>query len=88
MRSKSKGKRKLARRKTKLGLPDLDHAKAAVQPCLLACIRRNRSVAIDMRLTSLLDGIVQSLSCPSIRQLSPVTEFTSKIAGWRREPRM
>ena len=29
MRSKSK-KRKLARRKTKLGLPDLDHAKAAV----------------------------------------------------------
>jgi len=88
MRSKSKGKRKLARRKTKLGLPDLDHAKAAVQPCLLACIRRNRSVAIDTRLTSLLDGIVQSLGCPSIRQLSPVTEFTSKIAGWRREPRM
>jgi hypothetical protein len=29
MRSKSK-KRKLARRKGKLGLPDLDHAKAAV----------------------------------------------------------
>jgi hypothetical protein len=29
MRSKSK-KRKLARRKTKLGLPDLDHAKATV----------------------------------------------------------
>ncbi len=29
MRSKTK-KRKLARRKTKLGLPDLDHAKAAV----------------------------------------------------------
>jgi hypothetical protein len=29
MRSKTK-KRRLARRKTKLGLPDLDHAKAAV----------------------------------------------------------
>jgi hypothetical protein len=57
-------------------------------PSLLAYIRRNRSAAIGMRLTSLLDGIVQSLACPSTRQLSPVTGFTSKIAGWRRELRM
>ena len=83
MRSKSK-KRKQVRRKTKLGLPDLDHAKAAV----LASLQFAGIAAIGMRLTSLLDGIVQSLGCPSIRQLSPVTEFTSKIAGWRREPRM
>ena len=50
--------------------------------------RRNRSAAIGMRLTSLLGGIVQSLACPSTRRLSPVTGFTSKIASWRREPRM
>jgi hypothetical protein len=32
-----------------------------------------------MRLTSSFDGIVQSLTYPSIGQWSPVTGFTSKI---------
>jgi hypothetical protein len=84
MKSKSK-KRKLARWKTKLGLPDLDHAKAAV----LASLRSPESQrSYRHAITSLLDGIVQSLACPSTRQLSPVTGFTSKIADWRRELRM
>jgi hypothetical protein len=45
------------------------------------CVRRNRSAAIDLRLTSLSYGVVRSLACPSTRQLSPVTGFTLKIAG-------
>jgi hypothetical protein len=46
MRSKSK-KRKLARRKTKLGLPDLDHAKAAVLASLRSPESRSYRHAID-----------------------------------------
>src|SRR5437879_3124747 len=53
-------------------------------PSLLAYIRRNRSAAIGMRLTDLLDGIVQSLACPSTRQLSPV--YPIHLEGRRLAP--
>src|SRR2546430_9596770 len=77
MRSKSKGKRKLARRKTKLGLPDLDHAKAAVQPCLLACIRRNRDRK-STRLNSSHSQISYAVFCLK-KKTTPKNESNSYL---------
>jgi hypothetical protein len=72
-------KRKSAKRpKSKLGLPDLDHSRAAVLDCL---VHPSPNAAIDMRSTNSFSGTAPSQGCRSTRSLSLVTESFSRTAG-------
>jgi hypothetical protein len=71
------------RPKTKLGIPDLEHSKAAV---LGASVLRIRGADISMLLTSSLRGTVLSRDWHSIKQWFCVFGFTWRSAASHPEP--
>ena len=68
--------------KMKLGLPDLDQAKAAV----LSSLRSPESQRSYQHSVNLLRGIVPNPAYPSTGPLSLAIAFISKLANWPREP--
>ena len=72
----SRAAKKKPHPKTKLGLPDLDQAKAAVIGSL-----RSPESQPDINIPSMSSstGIVPNLACPSTRPSSPGTESTSRV---------
>jgi hypothetical protein len=78
---KAKGKKN--RPKIKLGIPDLEHSKAAV---LEASVLRIQGADTSMLLTSSLPGIVLSRDWHSTKQWFCAIGFTWRSAASRLEP--